>query len=81
MTFQEHPNALVRARIDAGLTQAELAILAHMTQRRIVRAETEGWVRESEAYPIRQTLGGTRAPSVFLETMQGMLSGRVRVRE
>ena len=56
ITYQERPNALVRARLAAGLTQAKLAKLAGMTHNQIVRAEHKGYVWEEECVELGRAL-------------------------
>lgn len=60
ITYQERPNALVRARLAAGLTQAQLAQRAHMTHSQVVRAERDGWAWELECVALDKALPQAR---------------------
>jgi len=55
-TYRERPNALTRARLIAGLTQADLARRIGVAQPQASRWERQGWVWEWEVCPIANAL-------------------------
>jgi len=55
-TYRENPNALIRSRLAAGLTQVALARRIGVTQLQVSRWERQDWVWEWEVCPLANAL-------------------------